>query len=186
MDDERNIKPINLIYYILLIAHFILFSWAFYNILYYGIKPSKSLSWILITFFFPFLGVFIFVVFGINRRKLKFLELNEAKRRKNYIKKSFKKANNNHLEKLETVKAKKISNLIFNTTNIPLDVENEVRLLKDGKVAFKAIIEAIKNAEKFIHLQYYIIEDGEILNNIIAEIEKKRKEDVEVRILYDG
>lgn len=183
LDDK---KLIILILNILIAVHILLFSWAFYNILYFGIKPSKSLSWILITLLFPFIGVFAYVVFGINRRKLKFLELKEAKRRKNYIKKSFEETNNNHSEKLDSVKAKKISNLIFKTTNIPLDEGNEITLLKNGKVTFEAIIEAIKKAEKFIHLQYYIFEDGKILNQIIDELEKKRKENVEVRILYDG
>ncbi|TXD46504.1 cardiolipin synthase [Polaribacter sp. IC073] len=173
-------------YYILTILHFILFSWAFYNILYFGIKPSKSLSWILITLFFPFIGVIAYVIFGINRRKLKFLELKEAKRRKNYIKRSFKKTNNNCSQKLDSTKAKKISTLIFKTTNIPLDEGNNIKLLKNGREAFDAIIEAIKNAENFIHLQYYIFEDGKVLDNIIDEIEKKRKENVSVRILYDG
>ena len=171
---------------ILIAVHIILFCWAFYNILYFGIKPSKSLSWILITLFFPFVGVFAYVVFGLNRRKLKFLELKEAKRRKNYIRKSFEETSNNHSENLTSTKAKKISNLIFTTTNIPLDEGNDIKLLKNGKVAFDAILEALKKAEKFIHLQYYIFEDGKILNNIIDIIEEKRKENVEVRILYDG
>ncbi|WP_299064125.1 cardiolipin synthase [uncultured Polaribacter sp.] len=174
-----------MIYYILSTLHIFLFCWAFYNILYFGIKPSKSLSWILITLFFPFIGVIAYVIFGINRRKLKFLELKEIKRRKNYIKKSFKKTTNNHSENLNSDNAKKISNLIFTTTNIPLDEGNDIQLLKNGKIAFDAILDAIKNAQKFIHLQYYILEDGKILNSIINEIEKKRKENVEVRILYD-
>ena len=71
-----------MIYYVLLAIHLILFSWAFYNILYFGVKPSKSLSWILITLLFPFIGVFTFILFGINRRKIKYFELRESKKEK--------------------------------------------------------------------------------------------------------
>ena len=171
---------------ILIIIHVLLFCWSFYNILYFGIKPSKSVSWILTTLLFPFIGVLIFILFGINRRKLKFLELKETKRRKNYIKHSFTKTTNENAKKLSSVKARKISNLVFNNTNIPLDENNLVKLLKNGEETFEAIFEAIKNAKSFIHLQYYIIEKGEILDKLIELIEQKRKENVEVRILYDA
>lgn len=172
--------------HILIATHFLLFSWAFYNILYFGIRPAKSLSWILITLFFPLFGVLSFVLFGLNRRKLKFLELKEAKKRKKYIQDSFNSAKNNNLEELVTTKAKKISTLIFNSTNTPLAENNELKLLKNGKVTFDAIIREIHKAEKFIHLQYYIFEDGTVLNKIIDALEKKLKENVAVRILYDS
>ncbi len=172
-------------FYILAILHFILFSWAFYNVLYFGVKPSKSLSWILITFFFPFLGVIAFVLFGINRRKIKFFELKETKKRKDFIKKSFESKNSANLDLLDSQISKKISTLIFTSTNISVENNNNVVLLKNGKETFDALIEAIKKAENFIHLQYFIFEEGEILNKIITLLEEKRKENVEVRILYD-
>ncbi|GAB7257244.1 cardiolipin synthase [Polaribacter sp. OB-PA-B3] len=175
-----------MIYYILAAVHLLLFGWAFYNILYFGVKPSKSLSWILICFFFPFLGVFAFLLFGINRRKIKFFELKETKKRKNYIKSTFDNQENKNTEELKNNKSKKISDLIYNNTGIPLDVNNDLTILKNGKETFESIFEAIKNAKEFIHLQYYIIEEGKILSELIALLKEKRKENVEVKILYDA
>ncbi|WP_205860276.1 cardiolipin synthase [Polaribacter sp. 20A6] len=175
-----------MIYTILLSIHLLLFSWAFYNILYFGVKPSKSLSWILITLLFPFMGVFAFILFGINRRKIKYFELKEAKKRKDYIEKNLKNEKNKNIAVLKSHKASKISNLIFNNTNLPLQLNNDVVVLKSGKETFETLFKAIKNAKSFIHLQYYIIENGEILNNLINLLEQKRKENVEVRILYDS
>ena len=173
-------------YYILFSIHFLLFAWAFYNILYFGVKPSKSLSWILITFFFPFLGIIAFVIFGINRRRLKFFELKETKKRKNYIKSSFQNKQNPHLGQLQSAIQKKISSLIYNNTNIPLDTNNKITILKNGKETFDAIFESIKNAESFIHLQYFIIENGKIFEELKKLLLEKREENVEVRILYDA
>lgn len=172
-------------FYILGFLHFILFSWAFYNILYFGVKPSKSLSWILIVFFFPFLGAFVFVIFGVNRRKIKFFELKETKKRKDFIQKSFESNKEVNTKVLKRNKEKKIAELIFRTTNFNVHENNEVLLLKNGKETFEALYKAIKAAKNFIHLQYFIFEDGEILTKIITLLEEKRKEDVEVRILYD-
>ncbi|WP_405605672.1 cardiolipin synthase [Polaribacter sp. Asnod1-A03] len=175
-----------MIYIILFSVHFLLFSWAFYNILYFGVKPSKSLSWILITFLFPFIGVFAFILFGINRRKIKYFELKETKKRKKYIEKNFTNKANTNINKLNSNKAIKISNLVFNNTNLPLQINNDIVVLKNGKETFEALYKAIKSAKSFIHLQYYIFENGEILSKIISLLEEKRQEDVEVRILYDS
>ncbi|APZ47840.1 cardiolipin synthase [Polaribacter reichenbachii] len=174
-----------MIFYVLGVLHFVLFSWAFYNVLYFGVKPSKSLSWILITFFFPFIGVFVFVLFGINRRKIKFFELKETKKRKKHIKDSFKGEGNANLDILETTQQKKISQLIYSSTNSNVEDKNEVVLLKNGKETFKALNKALKNAKKFIHLQYYMIEDGQVLDEIIEILAQKIKENIEVRIIYD-
>lgn len=173
-------------YYILIAIHLILFNWAFYNILYFGVKPSKSISWALFCFFFPFIGVFIFLLFGINRRKIKFFELKETKKRKKHILSTFKNKENKNNSELKSIKAQKISNLIYNNTGIPLNINNKIEILKNGKDTFKEIFKAIKNAKDFIHLQYYIIEEGKILSELLAIIRQKRKENVEVRILYDA
>ncbi|WP_298764868.1 cardiolipin synthase [uncultured Polaribacter sp.] len=175
-----------MIFYTLFLIHILFFSWAFYNILYFGVKPSKSLSWILITFFFPFIGVLSFIIFGINRRRLKFFELKETKKRKNYIKASFTNKENSQLDGLASVKAKKISTLIYNNTNFPLESNNNVTILKNGKETFNALCDSISKAEKFIHLQYFIIENGKVFNRIKKLLLEKRKENVEVRILYDS
>ncbi|WP_439132302.1 cardiolipin synthase [Polaribacter sp.] len=175
-----------MIYYVLGCLHLILFCWAFYNILYFGVKPSKSLSWILIALFFPFLGVFCFVIFGINRRKIKFFELKETKKRKDFIQKSIKSKKDLDKNSLKGIKQKKIAQLIYSNTKANVEERNEVILLKNGKETFTALFNAIKNAKKFIHLQYFIFEEGEILDKIIKLLEEKRKENVEVRILYDS
>jgi cardiolipin synthase len=172
-------------WYIALTLHFILFFWASYNVLYYGVKPSKSLSWLLITFFFPFFGVLIFILFGINRRKIKYFELKETKKRKRFIKNTSFESENSSSDILKSTKASKISNLIFSNIGITVRDCNDVKILKNGKEAFHSIFKAIEKAEQFIHLQYYIIEEGEILNKLVDLLLKKRKENIEVRILYD-
>lgn len=172
-------------WYIALFTHLLLFFWASYNVLYYGVKPSKSLSWILITFFFPFFGILAFILFGINRRKIKYFELKETKKRKRFLENISSEVKNFSEEILDEEKAKKISNLIYNTIKISVRDCNEIKILKNGKEAFEAIFEAIKEAEHFIHLQYYIIEEGEILTKLVELLKEKRKQNVEVRILYD-
>lgn len=133
----------------------------------------------------PFLGALIFLLTGINRRKLKFLELKEIKRRKKRNKYSFHKEHFERSSQLGSLKAKKISRLAYSNTFKPLQFNNDVTVLNNGKETFKMMYEALEKAQSFIHMQYYIIEEGEVLENMYKIFQRKRNEGVEIRILYD-
>jgi cardiolipin synthase len=171
---------------ILIALHVLIFCWAFYNILYFGIKPAKSISWIFVVLFLPFVGALIFLLTGINRRKLKFIQLKEIKKRKKRNRYPFVQEEYERSEKLESVKARKISRNIYQNTHKPLYFDNDISILNDAKKTFDILCEAMEKAEKFIHLQYYIIEEGEVFEKICGVLEKKVKKGIEVRILYDA
>ena len=48
------------------------------------------------------------------------------------------------------------------------------------------MLEEIKKAEKYIFLEYFIIEEGEMWNTISDLLKEKVKKGVEVRVMYDG
>ena len=54
-----------------------------------------------------------------------------------------------------------------------------------GQDKIGALIEALQSAEHFIFLEYFIIEEGHMFHQIEDILEKKVKEGVEVRLIYD-
>jgi cardiolipin synthase len=64
--------------------------------------------------------------------------------------------------------------------------DNTVKLLKDGKVTFDTIFKVLEGAQKTIHLQYYIFEEGELAERLLALFIQKEAQGVEVRLIYDG
>ena len=52
-------------------------------------------------------------------------------------------------------------------------------------ITYQDMIEDIKNAKKYIFIEYFIISSGILLNSLIDVLEKKGKEGVEIRICYD-
>ena len=64
--------------------------------------------------------------------------------------------------------------------------DNDVEIYTDGKEKFRALYEEIEKAEKFIHIQYYIIRNDELWKPFEELLARKVKEGVEVRILYDS
>ena len=54
-----------------------------------------------------------------------------------------------------------------------------------GDIGHPVMLEELRKAEKFIFLEYFIIEEGEMWNSMLEILEEKVKEGVEVRVMYD-
>lgn len=71
--------------------------------------------------------------------------------------------------------------------NSPLYAGNQVRILRDGEQAFPAIFAAIRSAQHYLYLEYYILEDvscgGQSLSDLLIE---RRHAGVEIYVIYDA
>ncbi len=54
-----------------------------------------------------------------------------------------------------------------------------------GDIGYPVMLEEMKKAEKFIFLEYFIIEEGEMWNGMLEILEQKAKEGLDVRVMYD-
>ena len=63
---------------------------------------------------------------------------------------------------------------------------NEVDVYYNGVDKFAQLIKDLKNAKKFIHIQYYIIRPDRLGKKIMSILEEKAAEGVEVRFLVDS
>lgn len=77
------------------------------------------------------------------------------------------------------------SRLIWEKANYPLYQNSSVSYYSDAYEGFLAQIEEMKNAKKFIFLEYHAIEDGPSFQMMKDVLIQKAKEGVEVRIFYD-
>lgn len=80
----------------------------------------------------------------------------------------------------------KLERLVNTACGLPCTRHNRLRLLKDGKTTFAAIFDALNNAEYTIHLEYYIFEEGELAERLLALFAVKIRQGVNVRMIYDG
>ena len=62
----------------------------------------------------------------------------------------------------------------------------EVRYFSSGEEKFATLLEELEKAEKFIFLEYFIIEEGYMWGEILQILKRKAKQGVEVRVMYDG
>lgn len=173
---------------ILIGLNYVLALIAIIVILFKNINPTKTLTYILVLVFFPFLGLLVYYFFGQEYRKNKIFD------RKNVLNKSIIKKlsedftlNEKDIAKFDKIldDKMKLVRLLYNSENTPLTKHNEVRILLNGKEKFKALFADLKNAKHHIHLEYYILKDDIIGNELIDIICEKAKNGVKVRLSFD-
>lgn len=67
----------------------------------------------------------------------------------------------------------------------PLYKHAESKYYKLGELQFKDMLIDMKNAKKFIFLEYFIVSDGKLWNDIYEILKEKAAQGVEIRLLYD-
>ena len=55
-----------------------------------------------------------------------------------------------------------------------------------GEEKFAALLEELKKAEKFIYMEYFIIDEGLMWGSILKILAEKAAQGVDVRVMYDG
>ena len=66
------------------------------------------------------------------------------------------------LQKRESIEVRKLMTLLLNNSKALLTRFNRVEVLHNGEETFPALFRAMENARKFIHLEYYIIDEGRL------------------------
>ena len=144
--------------------------------------PVKTLAWVLVILGVPFLGLFVYYVFGrdyrrrrlINRRSLTQIQ-----------KKCFSVYNSAKV--VEEVPEHYVSLVKFfkNVADAYPTANNSVEIIQDGACFFSRLIREIYAAKDHIHVQFYIFMDdamGRLLRDVLID---KAREGVEIRLLYD-
>ena len=68
----------------------------------------------------------------------------------------------------------------------PLYQNSDAKYFPLGEDMFEEVLAQLERARSFIFLEYFIIQEGYMWGRILSILERKVKEGVEVRLLYDG
>ena len=64
--------------------------------------------------------------------------------------------------------------------------DTEAKYLPTGEMFLQDMLEKLEQAEHFIFLEYFIVEEGEMWGQVLSILVEKVKQGVEVRVLVDG
>ena len=67
----------------------------------------------------------------------------------------------------------------------PIYAQTATKYLTPGEKKFECLLEELKKAEKYIFLEYFIVQEGVMWNAILDVLKEKVKQGVKVRLMYD-
>ena len=144
-------------------------------------RLSNDLPWVILILIFPIFGTILLITLGKNYSKSKLLK-NIFEYEKKYSKylvqdeKIKKEIEDNNLDNIR---------YLLNRTNYFVSTNNEVTYYNFGEKFYPELLEELKKAEKFIFMEYFIINEGTMWNGILDILKEKASKGVDVRILYD-
>ena len=148
-----------------------------------SMSPESKVTWLIVTFV-PVFGPLLYLMFGerrLSKKELKQLqELNSI---------AFHENNGRqlHLQLQETDKPAYgiINALLHMDSNAEVYDQTDSQFFASGEEMWQQMLEDLKRAEKFIFLEYYIVDEGLMWDSILEILEEKASQGVEVKMLYD-
>lgn len=148
-------------------------------------SPSYQLAWIIPILVLPVFGSLFYVFVEIQRgtRKMKkrlqvinqetapYLEQDASVRQKLFQ---------------ESRRSSHLADYMNNYGGYPIYDKTYVEYFSLGDHMYPRLLEELKKAERYIFMEYFIVQRGEMWDSVLEILEQKAREGVEVRVMYDG
>lgn len=174
-----------------LTGHLILWNMLFaIIIIFFERKDPKSVwAWLLLLYFIPFLGFLFYLLAGTDMHKRKMFRMKEVEDKLNEVVRGQEyQLKNSSPEETDEETDRYRDLIMYNleSSGSVLTNDNDIMIYTDGNAKFDALIEDMRQAKEFIHMEYYIIKNDVLFQRILEVLKEKAAEGVEVRILFDS
>ncbi|MGL4992256.1 MAG: cardiolipin synthase [Sarcina sp.] len=145
---------------------------------------TSTWAWLLILTFIPLVGVILYLLLGqgISKEKRFRRKISDDHAKNEYLKKIKTTSNYNAASELN----KDLIIMNYINSNALYTRNNSLDFFFDGKELYNDIIDEIRCAENFIHMQYYIFRSDSWGKKILDALCEKASEGVEVKLQVDG
>ena len=147
-------------------------------------KAAFKLTWIFLILLFPIFGGPVYVFFHIQSspRKLKRQTTAMA-----FFLNPFFSIAENALTELASSSEEYLPQVQYlqNQAGFPLYKNTQTLFFNSGEGFFAKALEELEKAEKYIFMEFFILSHGKMLDPILDILERKAREGLDIRIIYD-
>lgn len=146
-------------------------------------NPSYKIAWISLILAIPFLGVVFYSIWGGARNPRR------IKRRVPILKKlpisDYSGSRDVSHKLMEEYPFQAQTSRFLTNSGFPLYAGTHTEYYDLGDTFFPALLDSIRNAKKFIFLEFFIISKGQMWDALYEALCERANAGVEVRVLYD-
>ena len=152
-------------------------------------RPVAAVAWLLVFASLPVLGFVLYMIFGQRLLKQKKFRLKKEDDRELMatIENQHRHLQQLQAQPIDAEVADYIGIIHMNLTQAlaPLTFDNKVTIFQHGIGKFTQLLADIRQAKKFIHMEYFIFRPDRLGKQLLAALTEKAAEGVEVRLIID-
>ena len=144
---------------------------------------SYKIMWIIFILLVPVFGVLAYMLFGGGRVMP-------------HLKKRMKNCKNKYLSKIKENDCETKLNYsdmlhfrqaayLRNEAKLPIHNDSTSTFLKSGEEFFEEVLKALNTAKKYIYIEFFILAEGYMWDEISKILKEKSRNGVEVKIIFD-
>lgn len=145
-------------------------------------NPDYKLPWLFFVMLIPIVGFMLYFMFYSRK-----LSKKQVKRLERLTSRRVETDDTNALADVkahdEVVGSQAV--MLSELSDSHVYSDTDIKYFPLGEELFAAMVEDLKKAEKFIFMEYFIIEDGLFWNTVLGILKDKAAQGVEVRVVYD-
>ena len=149
------------------------------------INPIYKIPWIIMLLVAPVFGGMVYIVYG--RVRFSKAELKRGSECITEFKKAiYSRSNSNNILKELEPEISVQADYLLKYADAPVYTNTTTRYFSLGDDVFPVLLEELKNAKNFIFMEFFIVEEGVMLDGIIEILEQKAKAGLDIRFMYDS
>lgn len=145
-------------------------------------NPDYKIPWLLFVLVIPIVGVALYFAFYSKKLKKKYVNrLDGLKKFSCDTDDGFVFDNLKNINPLAASHA----DMLCKISGSHLFADTDQTYFSVGENMFESMLVDIEKAEKFIYLEYFIIEEGKMWNSVLQILRRKAESGVDVKLVYD-
>lgn len=154
-------------------------------ILYGHERLAYKIPWLIMIMFLPVAGITIYFLWGASKVGKKMREARDKTIANSH---HLLAKDNNLVEEIgkDNKQALRQVKLLKSLSKYPVYENENIEYLDIGETCFERILEDMKNAKKYILIEFFIIAKGSLFNRIYDVLKQKLAQGVKVIIMADG
>ncbi|WP_431797277.1 cardiolipin synthase [Microbacterium kunmingense] len=146
-------------------------------------RPTAAMAWLLAIYFIPLIGVFLFLLIGNPRLPRKRRRQQDAINQ--YIRDTSAGLDFGTLRPHAPQWFQSLVTMNRALGAMPLAGDNDAHLISDYQESLDEMAEAIRTAERYVHVEFYILQTDASTEKFFAALEEVAARGVVVRVLLD-
>ena len=146
-------------------------------------RPTAAMAWLLAIYFIPFVGVLLYLVIGNPRLPRKRRRMQDQIN--TYIHDTSASLDFGTLRPHAPEWFTSLVTLNRNLGAMPLAGDNAAHLISDYQKSLDGMADAIRAAERYVHVEFYILQSDTSTDNFFSALEEVAARGVVVRVLLD-